>query len=149
MLSPQSLHAINHYWYRTRYISRSVIGCIVLKFIGSSLVSLSLGKQPSWVDNPSYIISFLFAFCLVRSDSLEARELTGHMRYSVPATVGLNLLSALYKMRSLSHLVDEADALQGPLPTCATRPGIEPAHTSEPYRPLACQCTPAQPILPR
>ena len=42
------------------------------------------------------------------------------MRYSMPATVGLNLLSALYKMRSLSHLVDEADAL-GPLRTCADR----------------------------
>eukprot|EP00966_Prymnesium_polylepis_P165781 3832016-Prymnesium_polylepis.2 len=36
------------------------------------------------------------------------------MRYAVPATVTLNLLSALYKMRSLSHLVDESDALGAP-----------------------------------
>lgn len=107
----KSLHAINHYWYRARYISRSVVGCMLLKFIGSSLVSLALGKQPSWIDHPSYIISFLLAFCLVRSDSLEAHELSGHMRYVAPATVALNLLAALYKMRSLSHLVDQSDVL--------------------------------------
>mmetsp|Transcript_23783 Transcript_23783/g.54517 ORF Transcript_23783/g.54517 Transcript_23783/m.54517 type:complete len:404 (+) Transcript_23783:115-1326(+) len=112
----KSMHAINHYWYRTRYISKSVIGCMVLKLIGSTLVSLALGKQPSWLDNPSYIISFLFAFCLVRSDALEARELSKHMRYVAVATVALNFLSALYKMRSLSHLIDEADIL-GPLGT--------------------------------
>ena len=60
----KSLHAINHYWYRTVFISKSVLGCLVLKFIGSSLVSLSHGKAPSWIDHPSYIISFLIAFCL-------------------------------------------------------------------------------------
>lgn len=112
----KSLHAINHYWYRTVFISKSVLGCLVLKFIGSSLVSLSHGKAPSWIDHPSYIISFLIAFCLVRSDSIEARELSGHMRYAAPATVALNLAAALYKMRSLSHLAEESDIL-GPLGT--------------------------------
>lgn len=105
-------------WYRTVFISKSVLGCLVLKFIGSSLVSLSHGNMPSWVDHPSYIISFLFAFCLVRSDSIEARELCGHMRYAAPATVALNLAAALYKMRSISHLAERADIL-GPLATLA------------------------------
>jgi hypothetical protein len=105
-------------WYRTVFISKSVLGCLVLKFIGSSLVSLSHGKMPSWVDHPSYIISFLIAFCLVRSDSIEARELSGHMRYAAPATVALNLAAALYKMRSISHLAEQSDVL-GPFATLA------------------------------
>jgi len=111
----KSLHSINHYWFRTRFISRSVFGCFVLKFIGSSLVSTCLfDRSPSWYDNPHQIICFLLAFCLVRSDSFEARELSGHMRYAAPATVALNFVAALYKMRSLSHLVDEQHVLGGP-----------------------------------
>ena len=98
-------------WFRTTYISRSVIGCFVLKFIGSSLVSLSQGRVPSFVDHPSYVISFLLAFCLVRSDSIESASLSSHMRYAAPATIALNLAAALYKMRSLSHLVEEAGVL--------------------------------------
>jgi hypothetical protein len=103
-------------YFATRYVSRSLIGCFILKFVGSSLVSLSLGRVPSWTDNPSHCISFLIAFSLVRSDSLEARELSGHMRYAAPASVALNLIAALYKMRALSHLINEASFL-GHIPT--------------------------------
>lgn len=100
-------------WYRATYISQSVLGCLVLKFIGSSLVSIALGDTPSIITNPEYIISFLVAFCLVRSDSIEARELASHMRYSAPLPVALNLAAALYKMRALSHFAERAD-VHGP-----------------------------------
>ena len=111
----KSLHAINHYFFATSYTSRSLLGCFVLKFAGSSLVSLSLGRVPSWTEKPGHCISFLIAFSLVRSDSLEATELSAHMRYAAHASIALNLLSALYKMRALSHLVDESHLLgRGP-----------------------------------
>ena len=99
-----------------------MVGCLVLKFIGSTLVSLAFGRTPSVITNPEYIISFLIAFCLVRSDSIEARELSGHMRYAAPLPVALNLAAALYKMRSLSHLIEDAPIAVGPVSTllCGT-----------------------------
>ncbi len=103
----KSLHSINFYWFRTRYISRTVFGCFVLKFIGSTLVSLVLlGRPPSWYLEPHQLICFLLAFSMVRSDSLEARELSSHMRYAAPATIALNFVAALHKMRSLVHLAE-------------------------------------------
>jgi len=104
----KSLHSINHYWFRTRYISRTVVGCFVLKFIGSTLISLVLlGRPPSWYSEQHHVISFLLAFCMVRSDALEAKELSGHMRYAAPATIALNFVAALQKMRSLVSLVEK------------------------------------------
>lgn len=88
----------------------------MLKFVGSTLVSLSLGRRPIWLNDTTVFVSFLLAFCLVRSDSLESRELSSHMRRVAPPTLALNLLAALYKVRSLSHLVDEVDVL-GPSAT--------------------------------
>ena len=82
--------------------------------MGSSLVSLALGHTPSFITNPEYVLTFLVAFCLVRSDSIEARELSGHMRYAAPLPIALNLAAALYKMRSLSHVVEAMPPLLGP-----------------------------------
>ena len=57
------------------------------------------------------VASFLFAFALVRSDALEARELSGHMRYTSRCTVALNLLAALYKLRKFLSLVEKSPTL--------------------------------------
>ena len=74
---------------------------------------MMLGREPSFLHQPSHVICFLLAFCLVRSDSIEASELSGHMRYNAPATIVLNAMAALYKMRSLSHVADVAADLGG------------------------------------
>ena len=40
----KSLHAINHYWFRTRYISRSIVGCfaLALPILALTLAPLTL-----------------------------------------------------------------------------------------------------------
>ena len=82
----KSLHSINHYWFRTRYISRTVFGCFVLKFIGSTLISLVLlGRPPSWYSEQHHVTSFLLAFCMVRSDALRrARNDRAQLRRRAP-----------------------------------------------------------------
>lgn len=112
----KSVHQTNYFWYKSRFVSRSVIGAILLKFVGSTVISLSLGKTTIWSTSPRHVVSFLLAFAFVRSDSWEARELSGHMRHIPTASLGLNLMAALYKLRKLNFLVDHSPQL-GTVPT--------------------------------
>ena len=103
----KSVHGTNYYWYKSRYASRSVFGALILKFAGSTLVSLALGKRTIWVASPRHVVSFLLAFSLVRSDSWEARELSGHMRHVPFIQMALNLVAALYELRKMIFVVEQ------------------------------------------
>ena len=100
-------------WYRTEIVSRSVLGCTILKFIGPVIFALSLGRPA--IPSSSQITSFLLAFALVRSDALEARELSCHMRYTSRCTVALNLMAALYKLRKFLSLLEDSKILGLPV----------------------------------
>ena len=102
-----SVHMTNYYWPKSRYISRTVLGQLVLKFAGSTLISVYLGVTPIWhQQNPRHVVSFLLAFALVRSDALEARELSEHMRHVPSANALLNVVAALCKLRKVIYLAD-------------------------------------------
>ena len=106
----KSLHMTNYYWPRSRYTSRSMLGCMVLKFAGSSIISVALGEG-LLIASPRHILSFLWAFSLVRSDSVEAIQVARHMRHSLAFNVLLNLVAGLYKFRKLVFLAGASPAL--------------------------------------
>jgi len=101
-----SVHAVNTYWPKSRFLSRSVLGTMILKFAGSTVISLGLGVEPIWLSSPRHAVSFLVAFSLVRSDTIEATTLSVHMRHLSSACFSLNVLAALYKLRKMIFLVD-------------------------------------------
>lgn len=114
----KSVHSINHYWYKARFVSRSLVGCLVLKFVGPFVFSVCVGRSGAHLPSPEQLASFLAAFALVRSDCVEASRLSGHMRYTSGCTVALNLMAALYKLRKFLSLVEKSPVLG--LPTVLT-----------------------------
>ena len=66
----KSVHSTNYYWFRSRYTSRSIVGSLVLKYAGSTIISMCLHTTPIWSTNPRHVVSYLLAFALVRSDSV-------------------------------------------------------------------------------
>lgn len=111
LLSSPRSNSILADWYKARFVSRSLIGCLALKFVGPVVFSICIGRSGSHLPTPEQLASFLAAFALVRSDSLEACELSGHMRYTSGCTVALNLMAALYKLRKFLSLVEKSAVL--------------------------------------
>jgi hypothetical protein len=79
----KSVHMVNYYWPKSRLSSRSLLGCTLLKFVGSSLISFALGEG-LLIASPRHLLSFVCAWSLVRSDSVEATQLSRLLRHSVP-----------------------------------------------------------------
>ena len=78
----KSVHMVNYYWPKARLSARSLLGCTLLKFVGSSLISFALGEG-LLIASPRHLLSFVCAWSLVRSDSVEATQLSRLLRHSV------------------------------------------------------------------
>ena len=130
----KSLHMTNYYYVRSRYTSRSVVGCMVLKFIGSTIISVALGEG-LLIASPRHLLSFLWAFSLVRSDSVEATQLSRHMRHSLAFNVLLNLIAALCESlpRTRASLRGEPP-LQTCVAHCAAQTSSESSSSSRARR---------------
>ena len=112
----KSVHMVNYYWPKSRLSARSLVGCTLLKFVGSSLISFALGEG-LLIASPRHLLSFVCAFSLVRSDSVEATQLSRLLRHSVPLHLLLNMATATYKLRKLGFLVAAAPPVIGSLGT--------------------------------
>jgi len=112
----KSVHMVNYYWPKSRLSSRSLLGCTLLKFVGSSLISYALGEG-LLIASPRHLLFFVCAFSLVRSDSVEATQLSRLLRHSVPLHLLLNFTAAIYKLRKLGFLVAAAPPVIGSLGT--------------------------------
>jgi hypothetical protein len=106
----KSVHSTNYYFFRSRYVSRSLIGGLVLKYFGSTVLSLVLGEAPIWSTSPRHVISFMLAFALVRSDTIEAKELSRHMRHHAAGSFVLNFVAALSKLRKVVWVAEHTNA---------------------------------------
>ena len=106
----KSVHMVNYYWPKSRLSARSLLGCTLLKFVGSSLISFALGEG-LLIASPRHLLSFVCAWSLVRSDSVEATQLSRLLRHSVPLHLLLNFTAAIYKLRKLGFLVAQSSKL--------------------------------------
>lgn len=112
----KSVHMVNYCWPKSRLTSRSLVGCTLLKFIGSSIISFALGEG-LLIASPRHLLSFVCAFSFVRSDSVEATQLARHMRHSTQFHLLLNFTAAVYKLRKLGFLIAAAPPVLGSVGT--------------------------------
>lgn len=112
----KSVHMVNYYWPKSRLTSRSLVGCTLLKFVGSSIISFALGEG-LLIASPRHLLSFVWAFSFVRSDSVEATQLARHMRHSTQFHLLLNFMAAIYKLRKLGFLIAAAPPVIGSVGT--------------------------------
>ena len=102
----KSVHSANYYYPRAR-----LIGSLILKFAGSTVLSLAISELPIWLTSPRHVTSFVLAWCLVRSSSTESAVLADAVaRRPLLAAGVLNGAAALYKLRKLVFLVEAATA---------------------------------------
>ena len=112
----KSVHMVNYYWPKSRLTTRSLVGCTVLKFVGSSIISFALGEG-LLIASPRHLLSFVWAFSFVRSDSVEATQLARHMRHSTQFHLLLNFMAAVYKIRKLGFLIEAGPPVLGSVGT--------------------------------
>ena len=107
----KSVHSANYYYPKSRHLARSLIGSLMLKFAGSTVLSLAISELPIWLTSPRHVTSFVLAWCLVRSSSTESAVLADAVaRRPLLAAGVLNGAAALYKLRKLVFLVEAATA---------------------------------------
>lgn len=102
----QSIHAIDRYWWRSQYFARSLAGTTMLKFAGSTLISLFIGAEPIWWSSKRHTVSFLIAYAVVRSDSKESAWLSDRMRSHASAQASLGLVAAVYRLRKMIFVAE-------------------------------------------
>ena len=107
----KSVHSANYYYPKSRHLARSLIGSLILKFAGSTVLSLAISELPIWLTSPRHVTSFVLAWCLVRSSSTESAVLADAVaRRPLLAAGVLNGAAALYKLRKLVFLVEATTA---------------------------------------
>ena len=48
----KSVHSANYYYPKSRHLARSLIGSLILKFAGSTVLSLAISELPIWLTSP-------------------------------------------------------------------------------------------------